>query len=105
MSANGRSTSVGFLYFQSRAHTRTHARDESNAREEKRETPCFAFNLLALVMQLAQKTNTSHPIGFGGARRIKKWSLAFFFTLSSHWLAVIFSCFLIGGCDCFSFGS
>ena len=76
MSANGRSTSVGFLYFQSRVHTRTHARDESNAREQKRETPCFAFNLLALVMQLAQKTNTSHPIGFGGARRIKTWSLA-----------------------------
>ena len=53
MSASGRSTSVGFLYFQSRVHTRTHARDESNAREQKRETPCFAFNLLALVMQLA----------------------------------------------------
>ena len=68
----------------------------------------------ALLRSVIGQENSRHPLRQSDAKLkpIATWSLAFsracgqlhVFTLSSHWLLVIFSFILIGRCDYFGFG-
>ena len=72
---------------------------------------CIGFGSLCIVIGLE---NSRQPLSQSDAKLkpIATWSLAFSrargrlhaFTLSSHWLLLIFSSVLIGRCDYFGFG-
>ena len=72
---------------------------------------CIGFALLRSVSGLQ---NSCHPLNQSDPKLkpIASWSLTFYrasgwlhvFTLSSHWLLVIFAFVLIGRCDYFGFG-
>ena len=72
---------------------------------------CIGFGSLCIVIGLE---NSRHPLSQSDAKLkpIAIWSLAFSrawgrlhaFTLSSHWLLMIFTFVLIGRCDYFGFG-
>ena len=72
---------------------------------------CIGFALLRSVIGLE---NSRHPLNQSNTKLkpFATWSLAFsrasgrlhVFTLSSHWLLVIFTFVLIGRCDYFRFG-